>query len=399
MITMSNHGESLSTSYPVDQIVGYHHQIEEELGRFLRQHISARSEPLVNPHFYESANDYVLRPSKRLVPLVYLLTHEIFDQSTIRDDALVLSVATMLEIRHAAILIHDDVADKDERRGPLLTAHKALEEQGYGDDGPSAALFLADALFALAEMAIVEANFDSVLKVRVFQHLLDLTARTAEGQADELFLTNRYSLEEMPKEKLSEVYIAKMSPTTIECAMVLGAVTGGADQSVLETLRVLCRPIALAYQIQNDIAGYENLVKLRRSDGTFIPLASTTDFDRRRKTMLIKVARELSPPSAKLTIDSFIAGNQSIDVDTILDAIAQSGAIMRLSKEVETLFSRGKERVEQSTLDAAIKRQILRVVRFMGELYDGISPFSRLQVLAHPELEARSRQIPQEDRQ
>jgi geranylgeranyl pyrophosphate synthase len=207
---MSNSGEQLNTSYPVNQIVGYHRKIEGELERFLRQHIPARSALLVNPLFYQSAYDYVLRPSKRLVPLVYLLTHEIFDQSTIRGNMSVLSVATMLEIRHAAILIHDDVADKDERRGPLLTAHKALEQQGYGDDGPSAALFLADALFASAEMAIVEADIESTLKVRVFQYLLDYTARTAEGQADELFLTNRYSVEEMPKEKLSEVYIAKM---------------------------------------------------------------------------------------------------------------------------------------------------------------------------------------------
>jgi geranylgeranyl pyrophosphate synthase len=106
-----------------------------------------------------------------------------------------------LEVAHTAILIRDDVVDGDSDRNGHPTIHALATGEGYGWDGSNVGHFTADCLFALAVMPVLEASFDTKQKIELLKILQVCTARTAEGQIDELLLVHT------PFEKLTEAAI------------------------------------------------------------------------------------------------------------------------------------------------------------------------------------------------
>ncbi len=183
---------------------------------------------------------------KRLRPMMMKLCFDMF--ACDRDDlSLIGPFMAAIEMIHTYSLIHDDLPalDNDDLRRGLPTCHKK-----YGED---IAILAGDGLLNYAyETATKAFTPDCNLKA-VADALRVLTVKPGiagmiGGQTLDVY-KNGASLKE---DELSYIYENKTS-ALIECAMMIGAIIGGAGDDKVDELCKAASAIGLAFQVQDDI--------------------------------------------------------------------------------------------------------------------------------------------------
>jgi geranylgeranyl pyrophosphate synthase len=193
---------------------------------------------------------------KRLRPVLALATAELFqpvpasarestaDVPSGPTDALPAAVA--IECIHTYSLIHDDLPcmDNDDLRRGRPTAHKQFDE--------ATALLAGDALLTHA-FAILAENYGAQPKLAaaLVRELADAAGsrRLIGGQMEDLLAEKKA---DATPEELEFIHLNKTA-AMLEAALVLGGLTGGAEQPALATLRRAGRHVGLAFQIIDDI--------------------------------------------------------------------------------------------------------------------------------------------------
>lgn len=105
-------------------LIALQRDLENSLTRFAETDLHEAVTEVTEPAVYEAARSYLARPSKRLLGMTFLVAyHALSGPSAQHEPGHLLAVATALEIRHAGILLHDDIVDGDVVRGGQPTAH------------------------------------------------------------------------------------------------------------------------------------------------------------------------------------------------------------------------------------------------------------------------------------
>ena len=154
-----------------------------------------------------------------------------------------LHTASAMEFIHTFTLIHDDLPEMDDaklRRG-VPAVHIA-----YGAD---IALLAGDGLFNVALAAIVEdPHLTPDLRVRLMREIITAVNQVIEGQARELALSGKTAtlneIEDVERYKTGEL---------ISCALVCGALLGGASEAGIEAVRSFALLLGHAFQIKDDL--------------------------------------------------------------------------------------------------------------------------------------------------
>lgn len=140
-------------------LIALQRDLETSLTRFAETELPEAVTGATEPAVYEAARSYLARPSKRLLGMTFLVAyHALSGPSAEHEPGHLLAVATALEIRHAGILLHDDIVDGDVVRGGQSTAHHALAASSFSTEGRSAAIFVGDLLAALAPLPILHSG-------------------------------------------------------------------------------------------------------------------------------------------------------------------------------------------------------------------------------------------------
>jgi geranylgeranyl pyrophosphate synthase len=351
---------ALAAPYSLARLQTLHQAVEENLLAYLQREVEVRSARMLDGALYRRALLFTMRPSKRLRSLLFLLTLEAFVPDANLLDEPPLAVTSALELLHAAILVHDDIIDHDDERGRSQSVHASLREEGYGASATEAALLLADCLLALGPRPILDCKMNAALRALVVSHLCEYTARTSEGQADELYLANNYGPPDATEPLIRAVYVAKMNPTAAECPLVLGALMGSADDSALEALRRCSAPVAFAFQILNDLAGF-------RKCGAIA--AEHRHPDPRSLNLLFHIARQQSTPAIRVELDRYMANaDGAASGARVFQMVEASGAVERLSQTVGTLFTEGYEALE-AVAESDLRARLRSVLAFAQTLY------------------------------
>ena len=284
-----------------------------------------------------------------------------------KDNHGLIAVAIALEILHAAILIHDDIIDEDEMRSQNLTLHKHFEYQNYSENGSCAALMLGDCLFSLGQLPVLMSAIEDDVKIKILTQLCKYTACTSEGQVDELFIASNHTIETVSEDQIVSAYASKMNPTAAELPIGLAAVASGVDEMTLKVVESFCKPIAIAFQILNDLVKHQKIQETR---------SRNSDFDGRRNTLLLKTAREMLTRKDQNQLDMYLAGAEAEAryIDNIMKIIADSGALEHMENEVERLFCLARKTVNESDLHQKLKERLLGL---QGFIFDLVTPGSR----------------------
>jgi geranylgeranyl diphosphate synthase, type I len=184
---------------------------------------------------------------KRIRPLLVLFTCFASSGAEGTDETWqsALPAAAAVELVHNFSLVHDDIQDNsDKRRGRPTTWVKW---------GAPMAINAGDALFVLSNQAIIDLkeNYPAEVVVKAAEILHNTCLELTRGQ----FLDMSY--EEKTDLGVDDYWpmVAGKTAALLSACCHIGAVLGGADDSLQEAYRSFGHYLGLAFQVQDDILG------------------------------------------------------------------------------------------------------------------------------------------------
>lgn len=226
----------------------YGNEIENELVNYLRE---KRRDAL--PHefiaqVYDRLEDYVLRSGIRLASCITVLIFEGYRDND-RPDCGILKVCAGIELYRHAILIHDDLVDRDDLRRGDNTFHKlfgALSNRF----GESVGIFTGNIVYTLALDCILGSSFNRDLLYDSIRTLNGAFQSVNESQMlDVLF--------EYTEPGEAEWYrmASKRAASLFRATMLIGAILANAPDKDKEIYTDAAEHMGYAFDIHDDIMG------------------------------------------------------------------------------------------------------------------------------------------------
>lgn len=184
---------------------------------------------------YDSINYSLTLPSKRVRPLLLLMSYNLFKEN-ISD---VYTQAQAIEMFHTSTLLHDDLMDESPLRRGKPTVYRKWS--------PNQAILSGDAMVVLANRMMSQASVGNLSKVMAAFTQAQL--EVCEGQQLDL------QFEALPIVS-SEEYLKMIRLKTavlLACSLEIGALLADADAADVEDLYLFGINIGLAFQIQDDM--------------------------------------------------------------------------------------------------------------------------------------------------
>lgn len=228
---------------------------------------------------------------KRYRPNLVLSVGSALRESDIFDDNLK-RAALAVECFHKASLIHDDIEDHDDWRYQEKTLHCTV--------GIPAALNVGDLLIGEGYRMLSEMTVPAEIRGELFRIAAEAHRNLCLGQGAEFcWMANPDFNSE---EKILDIYRLKTAPAFF-AALAFGALTSGAEPSLIPTLRTFSDMLGTAYQLRDDWDDFDHEAPLKspsllalwvhqgRLDGTFDPCTAACDkaknnIDKYRKAVL-----------------------------------------------------------------------------------------------------------------
>ena len=199
----------------------------DNLNAFLKK-VTTTEIPLINAlssHMIDSGG-------KRIRPIILFLISKIMS-----NERKVIESAAIIELIHAATLLHDDVVDQSDVRHNINTANKL-----WGNDS---AVLVGDFLYSRAFELIVEIN-----RERVYRILAETTNKISQGEVMQLMFKEKI-IEN--KEKYIEIVYLKTGKLFEASALVAMDIADGSD---VDWARDFGKNFGIAYQLRNDYLDY-----------------------------------------------------------------------------------------------------------------------------------------------
>ncbi|MBY0588416.1 polyprenyl synthetase family protein [bacterium] len=259
----------LASAPSQERLINFYEPIALELtevDRLLREQLTSRY-----PYIDELTSRVRLYQGKRIRPALLLLVAK--SLGTVQWDHFVLG--TVIEMIHAATLVHDDLLDQAECRRHVLTVH--------AEWGAEASVLLGDYLFSQAYF--LAATLETPEGCRLIGQA---TNATCEGELRQVSRRGYFHL------TLDE-YIELISGKTAElisCACRTGAKFAGADPDQIESMARFGRYLGIAFQMADDIL---DIVGDPKRTGK----SAGTDWDQRKMTLPLILLRDRITPSEK----------------------------------------------------------------------------------------------------
>lgn len=315
---------------------------------------------------YADLQAFVSRRAKRIRPLLFLLSHRIFNPGSNGHEGPLIRTAVALELFHSFILIHDDIIDRSDRRRGEAALHRLVEARfGQTKDravrsrlGVNASIVLGDVLFAAALQTMLESGFAPERSVEAVRTFLRYVGETGRGEIYEIVFSAR-DVGRVSEAEIEKTYALKTTKYTFECPLVLGAVLAGAPRAAIQTLVRFSRPLGLAFQIQNDLNEFRD----EKASGKEI----VEDLAEGKKTLLVRKAWNRLGASDRLFLQTCFDARHLTDaaVKRIRELVMSSGAYAELQEQVNGLFAEAVGAIRRSRLSPAQRGQILEVLDFL----------------------------------
>ncbi len=321
--------------------------------RYFRQKTkSVLKYPKLIKRFYADLEDF-MRGGKKLRAFLVYWGFKIAGGSNLKK---ILPVSFAFEMFHNFLLIHDDIADKSEKRRGEWAIHKLYEMDFGGHYGMSQAIIIGDIACIEAFEIIAKSDFDPKLKELIIQKLSEILLETDYGQA----LDVEYSFK---KPKLSDVWQVadlKSARYSFVGPLTIGAQVARARASQIEALTRFGSDVGIAFQLRDDVLGLfgqEN--RLGKS--------TLSDLREGKNTLLVYKARELVSGRNRDQLDQ-IWGKESAnkaDLDRVRKIVTNCGALKWCQTESEKLVQGAKLRIKKITSNPQYQQILMDLADFV----------------------------------
>jgi geranylgeranyl diphosphate synthase type I len=175
-------------------------------------------------------------------------------------------LALAYEVFQTAILVHDDIIDKDEKRRGVNTIHYENYNK-YKEYNEVEATHLSNSIaICMGDLGLYEANKiistsykDDPNLSKVLINFNDTVLNTIRGEILDVILPfeskNKKISNDLLEESIMNIYRLKTSHYTIIGPLSVGLLLGGGDSSKIEDISSFGEKVGIAFQIQDDILG------------------------------------------------------------------------------------------------------------------------------------------------
>jgi len=195
--------------------------------------------------------NYILRrKGKQMRPMFVFLTSKML-QNNIEDSTY--TAASLIELLHTATLVHDDVVDESNERRGVFSINALWKSK--------ISVLVGDYLLSKGLLLAVENNEYELLKI--------VSVAVKELSEGELL-----QIQHSRKLKITEdIYyniIRKKTAALIAACTACGAKSTGADDEMVEKMRVFGQYVGMAFQIKDDLLDYQNNGSIGKPTGNDI---------------------------------------------------------------------------------------------------------------------------------
>ncbi len=333
--------------------------IDEQLDMFLALETSrAKAIDKTYGKLLQTIREYTATGGKRLRPYLVLLLYAGYGG---KDTEQIVPVATAWELLHTAMLIHDDIIDRDDMRHGqpnIFGRYKVIYKQFAAEDvshyAMSTALQAGDLLIAASGKIILESDISDAQKVVITKLINEAIFLVGGGE----LLDTETALQSMHKTDARKIALQKTASYTFELPMISGALLAGASKQELTTLNQIGTKLGMAYQMIDDVLGV-----FGESEHT----GKTTDGDirERKHTVLIQETHKRLTGSEQKELELLYDITRQLDdgdIQRVRELIIASGAREVVMQEVQDLTSQAESLISSVSITEEVRTILLGLV-------------------------------------
>ena len=309
---------------------------------------------------WQTTEALVLAGGKRLRPYMLLATYQAYNPEGKLSDIMPAAVAH--ELIHSAMLIHDDIIDRDSIRYGVKNVSGQYDEhysQFFQDKDElshmslSAALLAGDALIADAHMLIRKTNRPAEL---VDQAETILNKEIFEVIGGELL---DVEVAFLPKDSISLDTIAQYKTASYSFVgpLTTGAMLAQAPEADINILKELSVIIGIGYQLRDDLIGvFGNPAVTGKSN--------SSDIREGKRTYLVEKFEQLANPAQSEQFFSIFHQADANDkaLEVVRNLLVETGARAAVEELVEQKRMRALEKAANLSLSDEAKQLYLTLI-------------------------------------
>lgn len=345
---------------------------KQRIDTFLRRLFDERiaKAQAISPDYgqlWRSIARLTLAGGKRLRPYVIFLAYTMNGQHT--DSKKILAAAAAQELLHMAMLIHDDIIDRDQIRygvknviadyddlyAPYVADH--TERRHFSN---SAAIMAGDLLIAEAYSLVQQCDVDAVHIARAQAVLSESIFGVVGGELLDTESAFR------PFESVDALLIAQQKTASYSFVgpLHMGASLADASTETAEGLRAFGNALGIAYQLQDDLLG-------AFGDEAVTGKSSSGDIIEGKHTHLVEQFYQRATAEQVTEFTTIFKNSQASDVaiTRARQLLRESGAVQAVQTAIDELASQARQHLGQlrmtpasrTAFDELVERCIKRV--------------------------------------
>jgi len=309
---------------------------------------------------WQSLEKLVLAGGKRLRPFMLLATYQAYSTEGSLNDVLPAAVAH--ELIHSAMLIHDDIIDRDSVRYGVKNISGQYDEhydEFFVDKTElshmslSAALLAGDALIADAHMLIRKINRPA--------ELIDQAEAILNKEIFEVIGGELLDVEVafLPKDSISLDTIAKYKTASYSFVgpLTTGAMLAQAPETDINILKELSIVIGIGYQLRDDLIGVFG-------NPTTTGKSNSSDIREGKRTYLIEKFEQLASNEQSDELFAIFHRNDATDAELTRarELLTDTGARNAVEQLIEQKCVYAIEKVHSLSLPEESKKIYLNLI-------------------------------------
>jgi len=335
---------------------------QEEIAIFLQDFLlrKTKNAQAIDPSYerlWETINDTVLAGGKRLRPYLTLLAYSHDKPNSIAD---ALSVAAAQELLHAALLIHDDVIDRDTIRhgtknitGRYIDTYEPYAPRDSATHYAYGASILAgDLLIAAAHELIFTSSWSQEKKQSLLQLLEQSIFEVAGG---ELMDVEAAFMQDQSYDPFS-IYRYKTAGYSFITPLLSGATLADSSEETKTALKEFGKQLGTAYQLQDDILGIFG-------DEVLTGKSTSCDLREAKQTLLVTTFLGRASDEERAMFTAIFGKEDAKEtlLQQVRDLIESTGAKNEVIKSIEKYSAAAREALSPLN-DTKEKAELLSLV-------------------------------------
>ena len=273
-------------------------------------------------------------------------------------------LAASFELLHAALLVHDDVVDRDPVRRGRPTVGELYRRDARDAGAPSneaqhlgeaAAIIGGDLLLSGALQLATTCTADPQRRQAVSAVVFDAVTASAAGELDDVLLSmHRFGREHPAVQDILDMERLKTATYSFEAPLKAGALLAGACQEDADRLARAGSRLGVAYQVVDDILG---------TFGDPQITGKSTEADLREGKATVLTAHGMDNAVARQALADFAAGTAT--VAHVKSALAGAGAESSAVDLATDLVTEAQDALDRLPLPDAERAELVAICHYV----------------------------------